>query len=144
MGTLRQMLDCSQQADGKVLNALSFPMPGAATTPEAFTSDLAAWQQTTGEPGCSPRVARPTGDMRWGTCATCGAWHGHHIDSDGSGSYIEVQDGKKLWVTSDHSVADNDTLSEIGIFFNSEFSVDNGAPELWNLEAIVLVPGTRM
>jgi len=41
-------------------------------------------------------------------------------------------------------VADNDTLSEIGIFFNSEFSVDNGAPELWNLEAIVLVPGTRM
>ena len=141
---MRQILNCSQQPDGKVLNALSFPMPGAATTAEAFASDLAAWQQTTGEPGCGSKVARPTGDMRWGLCATSGAWHGHHIDSDGSGTYIDVQDGEKLWITSDHSSAGNDSLSEIGIFFDDNFSVDEGAPRLWGLEAIVLVPGTRL
>jgi len=145
-GNLRQMLNCSQQADGKVLNALSFPMPGAATTPEAFASDLAAWNQTTGEPGCSSKAERPTGDMRWGLCATSGAWHGYHIDSDGSGTYIDVQNenAKKLWITSDHSVADNDALSQTGIFFDPDFSVDEGTSNLWGLEAIVLVPGTRL
>jgi len=138
------MLNCSQQADGKVLNALSFPMPGAATTPEAFASDLAAWNQTTGEPGCSPRVERPTGDIRWKLCATCGAWHGHHIDSDGSGTFIEVEEGEKLWITSNHSTEDKYILAEIGVFFDREFSVEEGAPTLWGLEGIVLVPGTRL
>ena len=138
------MLNCSQQADGKVLNALSFPMPGAATTSEAFASDLAAWNQTTGEPGCSPKAERPTGDMRWGLCTTCGAWHGHHIDSDGSGTCIRVEVGKKLWITSNHSTVGKETLAEIGIFFDPDFSVDESAPELWGLEAIVLVPGTHL
>lgn len=119
-------------------------MPGAATTPEAFASDLAAWQATTGEPGCSAKATRPTGDMRWGLCATCGAWHTHHIDSNGSGTFINCEDGLKLWITSDHSVAGNPVLEEIGIFFDKDFNVDEGAPTLWDLEAIVLVPGTRM
>ena len=141
---MHQILNCSQQADGKVLNALSFPMPRATTTVEAFTSDLAAWQQTTGEPGCGSKVAQPTGDMRWGLCATCRAWHGHHIDSDGSGTYIDVQNGKKLWITSDHSCTGNDSLLEIGIFFNNNFSVDEGAPKLWGLEVIVLLPRTHL
>ena len=138
------MLNCSQKADGKVLNALSFPMPGAATTPEAFASDLAAWHQTTGEPGCSPRVERPTGDMRWKLCATCGAWHGYHIDSDGSGTFIDIEVGKKLWISSKHSIENKDALAEIGVFFEHEFSVDEGAPRLWGLEGIILVPGTRL
>jgi len=138
------MLNCSQQANGKVLNALSFPMPGAATTAEAFASDLAAWKQMTGEPGCSPKVDQPTGDMRWKLCATSGAWHGYHIDADGSGTFIDVEEGKKLWITSDHSVESRYTLSEIGVFFDPSFSVDEGAPRLWGLEAIVLVPGTRL
>jgi hypothetical protein len=82
--------------------------------------------------------------MRWGLCATCGAWHPHHIDSDGSGTYIDTQNGKKLWITSDHSVEGNDALAQIGIFFDPDFSVDKGTSKLWGLEAIVLVPGTRL
>jgi hypothetical protein len=82
--------------------------------------------------------------MRWGLCATCGAWHTHHIDSNGSGTFINCEDGLKLWITSDHSVAGNPVLEEIGIFFDKDFNVDEGAPTLWDLEAIVLVPGTRM
>ena len=136
------MLNCSQQADGKVLNALSFPMPGAATTLEVFASDLAAWNQTTGEPGCSPKVEWPTGDIHWKLCATCGAWHGHHIDSDGLGTFIDVEEGKKLWITSNHSMGDKNILAEIGFFFDPGFSVEEGAPTLWGLEGIVLVPGT--
>ena len=77
-------------------------------------------------------------------CATCGAWHGHHIDADGSGTFVGCEDGTKLWITSDHSVVDNHVLEEIRIFFDQNFSVDEAAPTLWDLEAIVLVPGTRM
>jgi len=62
-----------------------------------------------------------------GNCATRG-WHGHHIDADGSGTFIELEEGKKLWITSNHSTQDWDVLAEISIFLDPEFSVDEGAP----------------
>jgi len=45
-GNLRQILDCSRMENGKILNALSFPMRNAGVQNDVFASDVAAWNKT--------------------------------------------------------------------------------------------------
>lgn len=97
-GNLRQILDCSRMDDGKILNALSFPMRNAGVQNEAFSSDVAAWNKTEAEPICKHEAFMLVGDIWWGTCATCGAFHMYHIDCEGLGTTTEVLSGMKWWI----------------------------------------------
>jgi len=141
-GNLRQILDCSRMENGKILNALSFPMRNAGVQNEAFSSDVAAWNKTEAEPICKHELSMPIGDIRWGICATCGASHPYHIDCEGAGTYIEPIIGDKWWILPSH--IDDNLFARLDIFTNDKFDIDSASAEQWSLEGVLLQPGTRL
>jgi hypothetical protein len=153
-GTLRQMLKASRLATGPILNALSFPQPLSGVEPSGMSSEIEAWQVTEGKPFCERTLAFPTGQMRWGLAATAGARHWIHIDSDGMGTYIDVQCGGKWWIL--FCPPDGQTkltFSWVETFLG-QFDIKSQAGrwdtkntlvnDLWVAEAIYLAPGTRL
>jgi len=89
----------------------------------------------------------PVPDIRWGLCATKGAWHGFHIDSDGFGTFIDVRTGKKWWIVArpwKKGMAGLRDFADVNIFMNESYDPDKPGEELWALEAILLEPGTRL
>lgn len=152
-GTLRQLLDCSKMEDGKVLNALHFPKAEAGLGEDPFSTDSEAWNRTKGWTDCDDSASPPTGDIRWGLAATTGALHWWHIDSDGFGTYIDVKTGLKWWIVAKpkktisfqgSSQYDFSEFASIDLFTQSEYDVEAPCSFLWDLEAILLSPGTRL
>ncbi len=138
---MRQLLDSARQPNGKILNALSFPLLGAGYEANSFSSDQAAWMQTMSAPFSKDVVAVPVGDFRWGLCATAGAFHHYHVDTFGHGTTIDPLDGMKIWVPA----KDPGTIfHSVDLYFHDEFDLDKSASGLWSVEAIVLEPGTRL
>ena len=140
-GTLRQLLDSARQPNGKILNALSFPLLGAGYEANPFSTDQAAWMQTLSAPFSKDVVAVPIGDFRWGITATAGAFHPYHIDTYGQGTIVSTFDGRKLWISAKDP---NNIFHSIGLFFHDEFDLDKSASGLWGIEAILLEPGTSL
>lgn len=108
------------------------------------SSDQAAWNQTSGECLYSIDIPIPIGDVRWGICATCGAFHAYHIDSDGVCTFMEVVVGLKWWIVPNLRVQDPKILADIDIFLRHGFNIDGSSSALWGLEAVLLGPGTRL
>lgn len=160
IGTLQQLLEASRSESGPILNALSFPLPLSGVQATSTNSEVEAWRSTQGEKFCPPEVQFPVGDIRWGLAATNGARHWIHIDSDGFGTYIDVQCGGKWWITfnppankdkyafaSIYQFLDNfDTNAEKGSSWELATSggKDTKENEGWIAEAVYLEPGTRL
>ncbi|KAJ3502883.1 hypothetical protein NLJ89_g8689 [Agrocybe chaxingu] len=145
-GTLRQILECSRMKNGKTLNALNFPMGVSGVRPSPVSSDLCAWRHTAGLPFCkSTGPVYPVDDVQWGLVATDGAFHGWHVDSDGFGTVVEVQTGRKWWVLARPRGDDPDfnDFARIRTFLGE---IDTSAPNLdrWELEAVLLKSGSRL
>jgi hypothetical protein len=139
--------------DGKVLNALHFPKAEAGLGEDPFSTDSEAWNRTKGWTDCDDSASPPTGDIRWGLAATTGALHWWHIDSDGFGTYIDVKTGLKWWIVAKpkktisfqgSSQYDFSEFASIDLFTQSEYDVEAPCSFLWDLEAILLSPGTRL
>ncbi|KAJ2933954.1 hypothetical protein H1R20_g3125, partial [Candolleomyces eurysporus] len=86
----------SDHALKKSLNALNFPNPNAGIEVTPFSSEARAYLQTTAEPYCAA-LSMPIADIRWSLCATEGAHHYWHIDSNGFGTFIALACGVKVW-----------------------------------------------
>jgi len=154
-GTLQQLLDCSQMegGKGKILNALQFPMPEQGLGENPFATDSVAWCGTKGWPDCGEAVLPPTSDIRWGLAATTGAVHWWHIDSDGFGTYIDVKAGMKWWIVAKpkahislrgSSQHDFSEFGSIDLFTRPDYKMEDPNTSMWDLEAVVLTPGTRL
>lgn len=146
---MAQLLESSKSKNGKVLNALNFPLPLKSVEPTTFSSDAHAMHHTLNDVGWRHGMAPPTGDIRWGVASTKGAWHGWHIDSDGNGTFIIVIYGAKWWIvarptTVGGSKWDFRQFANIDFLMNDLFDPDKPCSGLWTLEAILLVPGTEM
>lgn len=144
-GSVRSLLHSAKE-DGKILNALHFPMPEKGMGSEPFCTDSAAWVCTKGAAGCTQSQAPPLADFRWGLAATAGALSWWHIDSEGFGTYVDTIAGLKWWIVARRKGKDHgfESFSEAKIFFNGEYEVDHPNEEIWDLEAVVLHPGTRL
>lgn len=94
-GTVRQILECAKKPDGKVLNALNFPLPLKSVEPSSLSSDAHAMHQTMNGVGWKHGMPTPTGEIRWGLIATAGAWHPLHIDCDGLGTSVHALNKEK-------------------------------------------------
>ena len=152
-GTLQQVLECSQfegTVGGKILNALQFPMPEEGLGTNPFSTDSVAWRGTKGWRDCDEMVLPPTADIRWGLAATTGALHWWHIDSDGFGTYIDVKAGMKWWIVARPkdstrlSHQDFTQFARTDIFMTSDYRMEEPCKSMWNLEAVLLTPGTRL
>ena len=80
--------------------------------------------------------------MQWGLAAMSGAHHLWHIDCDGFCTYIDTQAGLKWWVVAcpKNTFAD---FSHVALFME-EFHIDAINLEKWDLEAVLLRPGSRL
>ena len=72
-GDLNNMLKASQAEDGKALNTLDLPRAIKSDFPRHFSSDVIAWDLLQGDEFC--RDQYPMSFLRWGLCATAGAYH---------------------------------------------------------------------
>jgi len=85
--------------------------------------------------------------------ATTGALHWWHIDSDGFGTYIDVKTGLKWWIVAKpkktisfqgSSHYDFSEFASTDLFTQSEYEVEAPSTSIWDLEAVLLSPGTRL
>jgi hypothetical protein len=110
-----------------------------------FSTDAAAWNGTKGAANCEGKKPLPLSSIRWGIAATTGASHWWHVDSDGFGTYIDVKAGLKWWIVARRKGTGNgfESFGEVGTFMGS-FHTDEPNDDMWDLEAVILHPGTRL
>lgn len=103
-----------------------------------FSTDFAAWRATKGLGGHTV-----PGDLQWGFAATSGALSWLHLDSNGFGTYIDPQTGVKWWICLRKKGHGHrfESCSEPEPFFGGKYEVN---AEQWDLEAVILTPGTRL
>lgn len=151
-GTLQQLLDCTKivpPSRAKILNALSFPMGEADLKPDKYSSELIAWGATKELPYCKTTQHLPGDDLRWGLAATSGALHWTHIDAEGFCTFIDVLTGSKLWLlarpkaTTASGGLDYKQFSNIHLFSDG-YKFEEPNTEKWDIEAVVLRPGSRL
>jgi hypothetical protein len=130
--TTGQLLEASNAPDGKILNALQFPMGLASLDPPPkYSTDLLALRVS------GRGIVPPTSDIRWATAATPGACTWFHIDSNGLGVGSMLKCGLKIWF---FLRDDEGKFRVINCFQDFELDEANG----YQLEAVVLRPGTHM
>lgn len=150
-GSLKDFLTAARQENGKAINGLDFPFSFEYEQDIPFASDKIAWHQMHGKPFCWNDC--PTSKIRWGLCATSGAYHRSHCDCHGHGTFISPESGIKIWFIavpkrqlSSSEPLDSHLFDDFGNvnLFTEEYSLDNTNTELWNWEVVVLKPGMRL
>ncbi|KAF8170798.1 hypothetical protein BJ912DRAFT_840117, partial [Pholiota molesta] len=143
-GRVADILDASRSPDSKILNALEFPDPFAGIERSTFSSDSHALASIYRQEGWV-KTAIPTEHVRWGLAATAGAFHRWHIDSDGFGTFIDPVAGSKWWIVAcPRGNLEHDWFQETKWLKNDAFDLDKDGKGLFDVEAIVLQPGSRL
>ena len=141
-GQASDLLD-NARSDGKILNALDFPMWKDSQWDRcSYASDMVAWDYLHGEAYCGTGTTPyPTGHVRWGLVGTAHAVSMLHIDSDGFATFVQVMSGKKLWAV--YRPTPTLPLSSTNVYmFPDHFQLDQIPPKSgFSLEAVVLRPG---
>ena len=138
------LLRSSQSETGKSLNALSFPMIFVSVDLHPFSSEAIAWLYVQGRAWCKWKEAYPASTLRFGLAATAGAYHKWHIDSDGTGTFVEAVTGRKIWILAIPKEGQSlDQLADIELFGES-YDIEKPNLHLWDLEAVILEPGIQL
>lgn len=114
-----------------------------------MSSEIEAWRLTEGLKFCPNAVNFPVGQMRWGSAATRGARRWTHVDSDGLGTFVDVQCGAKWWITfSPPPTQGKDilgfTFERMGVIDGTHLTPHERIEGGWVAEALYLTPGTRL
>jgi hypothetical protein len=126
-----------------VLNVLDLPLPDGPNPDERLASDIAAWKATMNAPFCKKKVQFPLHESRWGLAVTRGAQHMWHTDADGVCTSIEVKAGSKWWVVA-RQQGENKDFVDLVHKENWHFEPTSANEDLWETEAILLLPGTML
>jgi len=124
------------------LNTPLLPLAAEPAGREKFSSDTAAWTETMDEPPFIDEVHMPTGDTRWGQVSTSGAFEGFQLVGEGFGFYVDVLDGSQWCIVPRPSPEESYRFADVDLFLSQDF-LQHGMGD-WELEAILLVPGTRL
>lgn len=136
------MLKAASESDGKALNGLDFPRSTAGDFPLPFATDLAVWDQVLGEPWCHD--AYPMSSMRWGLCATSGAYKIHR-DCEGGCTFCGCKCGVKIWMVGIPRVKEQesfDDLAYVNVFADKDYDAWQTNEHLVDWVAVVLKPGS--
>ncbi|KAF8227114.1 hypothetical protein L208DRAFT_1298262 [Tricholoma matsutake] len=79
---------------------------------------------------------------RWGLVATSGAHHLWHIDCNSFCTYIDTQNGMKWWIVAKPKPGSMHFSN--AMLFTEEYDISAANLEKWDLEAVLLCPGSRM
>ena len=116
-------------------------MASASHPPTEFASDLAAFIMTLDLPFCGRNIGFPAMSSRWGLAATAGAFHLWHTDCNGFATYIDTQTGYKWWVLAQPKQPSDFADTSL---FTEKFAVDAPNGDVWDMEAVLLTPGSRL
>jgi hypothetical protein len=101
-----------------------------------------AWRLTEGLKYCNNNAVYPTAEMRWGMASTAGARDWIHIDSDGLGTYVDVQcGGKWVLIFTPSDMYDVTSFADIKQFMKFNPSA---LDDRWMVEAVYLKAGSRL
>ncbi|KAF8324811.1 hypothetical protein F5887DRAFT_926536 [Amanita rubescens] len=140
--TLNDLHWHSLNKNGKILNGLEFPCPAGYMEPDVqISSDAIAWSSTTAKRLCTKPTQKPLTEIRWGLAGTAGAISRWHIDSNGLGTYIDVQTGCKWWVVASPK---KDGPKPANRDFYTTFDPEAVNSHLWDVSAVILEPGDRL
>lgn len=149
-GSLYQMLEATRSESLHIMSTTDIAMPlsgileGMAYFP--FSTDVHAWQDTENRSYCLPANPFPVESVRWGSASTKGSITGWKLAPHGFGHYIDVKVGSLLLIIAKSRPNDREAgkrFTDINLFANN-FRPDKPNTDLWDLEAVVLMPGTRM
>lgn len=141
-GTLEQLYAHSQEDNGRILNALDFPLASGPPPQSAFATDVRAWDFTLDMPLAGRTVEYPRHHMRWGLAATKGAQHTWHVDAEGMATYIQPKTGSKYWVVARPKASRKDAICLTDDSVVADVSAPN--QEYWDIEGILLIPGMEL
>lgn len=141
IGLTGDLLKSHRSPNGKILNALDFPLPNRGIRPpETIATDTLAYHETLDDPYCGRSTLPPLSDLSWGLAATSHCFHYWHIDTDGFSTSIVSQTGDKYWVVARPKAGRS--FASTDIYTNGNYAIDEVNAELWDIEAILLTPGT--
>lgn len=148
--TLKEFLELADKPDGRILNALNFPLSLAGVSPSPFSSEVEAYLATKGRPFCKDEDRYPTSDNFWGLAAHEGARHWSHIDAGGTCTKFKIKDGGKYFIVARNKIP-NDPQSRpnhahltSNHAFTGHFAVDEPNSAVWDYEAFYLLPGDEL
>ncbi|KAJ3507190.1 hypothetical protein NLJ89_g6444 [Agrocybe chaxingu] len=131
-------------SDGKSLNALDIPMEDSVRPPSSLSSDVWAWKHTVGLKLCKRTDRFPSAAMRWALVSTSGAHSPWHVDCDGLCTMVRVQSGCKWWVIArPKEELHLEAFCDVDTYLNS-FDIESANNDRWDLEAILLTPGSTL
>lgn len=139
------LLDVKEAHDkqGKILNVLDLPIAIASSSPKGLSSDRAAFQRTLQAPMCKKRVEYPVVEMVWGLAATAGAVSYFHIDANGFATWIDVKTGSKYWILAKPKPKKPLDFAATSLF-TCHYDQEAVNEDKWDLEAVLLLPGSRL
>lgn len=141
-GTLMDMYQASISPMGKSLNSLDFPMQCAEHPPQSFATDVKAWIWTLNNSNKSNQY--PSTSTRWGLAATAGTYHKWHIDTDGFGTHLDCKTGSKVWfIAKPKNMGSFSNFADRSLF-QADYTMERPNTHLWDIEAVFLLPGTRL
>jgi hypothetical protein len=139
-GTLLDVKE-AHDTNGKILNVLDLPIAIVSSSPKGLSSDQVAFQHTLQAPMCTKWVEYPVVEMVWGLAATVGAVSYFHIDANGFGTWIDVKTGSKYWILAKpKKPLDFAAVS----LFTDHYDQEDTNMHKWDLEAVLLLPGSRL
>lgn len=144
-GTLLQILDSSRKpnGEGKILNALEFPMSLGDCIVGDLSTDFYAMKETFVE--VERNAAYPASAFIFGLCGLEGAETKWHLDPEGAPTVIDPMTGEKWWIVYRAKGSQNPwQFAHISQFYSSHFDLDKPISEMWDIEAVLLTPGTRL
>ena len=144
-GTVQSLL-ASLKGDGKILNTLNVPMPELGLCFWKFSTHSAAWIATKEVTDCPKRDTPPLSSIRWGLAATTGTLSWLHLDSSSFCTYVDTKAGFRWWIILRRKgeVHCFESISKVEAFFDGLYEVDCPNNDKWDVEAVLLPPGTRL
>jgi hypothetical protein len=112
-----------------------------------FASDKIIWQGAQDLQFCRDQF--PITTKRWGLCATAGAYHKAHTDTEGEGTFIRPDSGVKIWIIGVPKKSraeyhrDFDQDGDIK-YYLKHFDLDSTNGDRWKWQAVVLKPGMEL
>jgi hypothetical protein len=142
--TLQDILHHAYKEDGRALSALDLPMEDGVPLPEMLCSDKWAWQHTIQKRLCKSSDRFPTSAVRWALVSTAGTHSGWHIDAEGFGTMVQVQneEGLKIWFVAVDREG-RDPLGRISHIYD-DWEAEKPNTDRWDVEAIALTPGMKL
>ena len=86
-----------------------------------------------------------TEHLHWKLAATKDAYHVWHLDSDGCATFVNVVSGSKWWIVArPKGTLDCDTFNTTSLFVHKDFHLDSPCTDLFDVEAVLLQPGSQL